>query len=209
MILDIEKLKTRLQQELPGKEAQNRMMSRVRAMPGEIPKDAKPSAVLILMYPIEGIWNILYIQRAKDGNAHSGQISFPGGKQEPDDADLKATALREAHEEVGVMSEDVEIVGSLTSLYIPISNFNVYPFVAVAKNKPQYRLQKSEVATIFELPVSQLLNADLKDNIEVTSPIDKTFIRKVPAYQIAENAILWGATAMISSELEVILEEIF
>ncbi|HTN46225.1 MAG TPA: CoA pyrophosphatase [Flavipsychrobacter sp.] len=207
--LDIEKLKLRLQQELPGKSAHDKMMSRVKDMPGEMPKDAKPSAVLIVLFPVSGNWHVLYIQRAKDGHAHSGQIGFPGGKQEPDDANLKATALREAHEEVGIMSQDVEIIGQLTSLYIPVSNFNVYPFVALAQKRPEYRLQTSEVAGIFEVPLAKLLHADTKNTVRVTSPIDASFIRDVPAYQLDDNAILWGATAMITSELEAVLETIF
>ena len=209
MNLDIERLKQRLQAVLPGKAAQDRMMSRVKDMPGEIPKDAKPSAVLVVLFPIEGEWHILYIQRVKDGHAHSGQISFPGGKQEPDDADLRATALREAQEEVGIMSSHVEVIGRLTSLYIPVSNFNVYPFVAVAQYRPEYYIQQTEVEKIVELPVRELLNQELKSIVEVTSPIDKTFVRKVPAYMLPEGAILWGATAMITAELETILPDVF
>jgi 8-oxo-dGTP pyrophosphatase MutT (NUDIX family) len=207
--LDIEKLKLRLQQELPGKSAHDKMMSRVKAMPGEIPKDAKPSAVLIVLFPVNGNWHVLYIQRAKDGHAHSGQIGFPGGKQEPDDANLKATALREAHEEVGIMSSDVEIIGQLTSLYIPVSNFNVYPFVALAQKRLEYRLQASEVAGIFEVPLARLLHAATKNMVRVTSPIDPGFAWNVPAYQLEEDAILWGATAMITSELEAVLKSVF
>lgn len=207
--MNIERLKLRLQQELPGRTAHDRMMSRVKAMPGEIPKDAKPSAVLILLFPIQETWHVLYIQRAKDGHAHSGQISFPGGRQETDDADLKATALREAHEEVGVMSSEVEVIGQLTSLYIPVSNFNVYPFIALANERPEYHLQKAEVERVFEIPVQDLMREEIKKIARITSPLDTNFIRKVPAYQLPEDTILWGATAMITSELEMILAEIF
>lgn len=207
--MDLERLKQRLQTELPGKKAQDKMMSRVKDMPLKIPENAKPSAVLVLLFPKQTEWNVLYIQRAKDGHAHSGQIGFPGGKQEPDDADLKSTALREAQEEVGLISREVEIIGQLTPLYIPVSNFNVYPFVGLANEAIHYNLQKKEVDRILEIPVTKLLHADLKTIVEVTSPADRTFVRKVPAYQLDHDAILWGATAMITSELEAILEELF
>ncbi len=208
MLLDKERLKQRLQEVLPGQVAHDKMMSRVRPMPDKLPMDAKPSAVLVLLFPIASVWHVLYIQRAKDGHAHSGQISFPGGKQEPDDADLKATALREAQEEIGLMSSEVEVIGQLTSLYIPVSNFNVYPFVALAAARPEYQLQKKEVARVFEIPIQDLMSDALKKNVQVTSPADKTFIRNVPAYQLPEDAILWGATAMITAELEMILSDL-
>jgi len=207
--LDIEKLKKRLQKELPGRNAQYKMLSRVKAMPDIIPENAKPSAVLVLLFPKEEEWHILYIQRAIDGHAHSGQIGFPGGRQEPDDANLSSTALREACEEVGIKKDEVQIIGQLTSLYIPVSNFIVYPFIAVAEKQPDYLLQEAEVHRVLEIPVKELLNAEKKTVVEVTSPADKSFVRKVPAYKLEDDAILWGATAMITAELETILEEIF
>ena len=100
-----------MQQPLPGAEAQLRMVGRVRSMPGQIPANARPSAVLCLLYPEDAALRFLLIKRTEDGKAHSGQISFPGGRQDPWDADLRATALREAQEEVGIHSKDVDIVG--------------------------------------------------------------------------------------------------
>jgi 8-oxo-dGTP pyrophosphatase MutT (NUDIX family) len=205
--LNIEKLKQRLHTALPGKAAQSKMMSRVGNTLGETPLDAKPSAVLVVLFQKENDWHILYIQRAKDGHAHSGQIGFPGGKQEPEDADMKATALREAQEEVGIMSNEVTIIGSLTPLYIPVSNFNVHPFVAVATTTLHYRLQTSEVARVLEIPVKKIVQPDTKKEVTVTSPIDKNFSRKVPAYLLEEEIILWGASAMITAELELLLKE--
>ncbi len=176
-------------------------------MPQQIPDSARSSAVLSLLFPHQDELHVLLIQRTEDGHAHSGQISFPGGRQDPTDADLRATALREANEEVGIMSSDVEILGSLTQLYIPVSNFLVYPFVAFAERKPEYNLCKTEVDRVIEVPLKEILSDERKTIARVTSPADKNFVRNVNAYQLQDGSIIWGATAMILSELEVVLAE--
>jgi 8-oxo-dGTP pyrophosphatase MutT (NUDIX family) len=206
--VNLEKLKLRLQQPLPGKLAQDRMISRLITLPTEVPDSAKVSAVLIVFLNKNDTWHIVYIQRAIDGHAHSGQIGFPGGKQEKFDSNLRATALREAQEEIGIVSNAVEIIGQLSSLYIPVSNFNVYPFVAVASSTFNYRLQASEVARVLEVSVSTLINEEIKTTFKLTAA-DHRFIRSVPAYQLEADAILWGATAMITAELEQILLDCF
>lgn len=206
--MNLEKLKLRLQQPLPGKLAQDRMISSLITLPTEVPDSAKVSAVLIVFLNKNDTWHIVYIQRAIDGHAHSGQIGFPGGKQEKFDSNLRATALREAQEEIGIVSNAVEIIGQLSSLYIPVSNFNVYPFVAVASSTFNYRLQASEVARVLEVPVSTLINEEIKTTFKLTAA-DHRFIRSVPAYQLEADAILWGATAMITAELEQILLDCF
>jgi 8-oxo-dGTP pyrophosphatase MutT (NUDIX family) len=164
--------------------------------------------VLSLLFPHNGELQLLLMKRTEDGRAHSGQVSFPGGRQDPTDADLRATALREAQEEVGIMSSEVDILGQLTTLYIPVSNFQVYPFVAFSASRPEYNLSHSEVASIIEVPLTEFLKEERKVETVVTSPADPTFIRKVSAYQLEDGSIIWGATAMILSELEVILSEI-
>lgn len=205
----IDWLRERLQQPLPGAEGQERMAARVKPMPEKIPGNARPSAVLCLLYPVGNKLTLLLIKRTDDGKAHSGQIGFPGGKQETSDADLKATALREAHEEVGILSGDVDILGGLTPLYIPISNFQVYPFIAYANAQPFFNLSESEVSGIIEVSIDELLHEQNKTIVNVTSPIMPEIIRSVRAYKIAAGGIVWGATAMIISELEALLEEYF
>lgn len=195
-----------MQQPLPGFAAQERMIGRVRKMPNTVPDTARPSAVLCLLYPIQASLHMLLIKRVEDGKAHSGQISFPGGRQDPWDADLKATALREANEEVGIMSNDVDIIGGLTPLYIPVSNFQVYPFVAYSDNRPKFNLSQNEVAHVLEVPVDLLLHPETKTVTDVVSPAVHGIIKNVHAYQLP-NGLIWGATAMMISELEVILEE--
>jgi 8-oxo-dGTP pyrophosphatase MutT (NUDIX family) len=202
----VEWLKTRLQQPLPGLTAQELMAGRVLAMPLAVPANARPSAVLCLLFPVQDDLHILLMKRMADNGAHSGQISFPGGRQEPADADPKATALREANEEVGIMAAEVEVIGALTPLYIPVSNFLVYPFVGYTKERPAYNLSKHEVADIIEVPLSVLLHAGRKTVVDVTSPAVPQVIRNVKAYKLADGTIIWGATAMIISELEVVLQ---
>jgi len=201
----IDWLKGRLQLPLPGASAHEKMIGRVVPMPVAVPTDARPSAVLILLYPLDDQLHLLLIKRTEDGRAHSGQISFPGGRQDPGDADLRATALREANEEVGIMSADVDILGQLTPLYIPVSNFLVYPFVAFARERSAYSLSASEVSYVLEVPLKTIVDPGSKTQATVTSPADPTFVRQVNAYSLTNGAIVWGATAMILSELEEIL----
>lgn len=200
-------LRERLKQPLPGSFAHEKMMARVREMPEKIPADARASAVMSLLFPKEDGLNVLLIQRTEDGRAHSGQISFPGGRQDPGDADLRATALREAQEEVGIVSREVTILGALSPLYIPVSNFLVYPFVAFAEQAPIYNMSIDEVAGVIEMPVSDLFDTRRKTIASVTSPADRSFRREVRAYKIDDQRVIWGATAMILSELEMLIAE--
>lgn len=203
----IDWLRERLKHPLPGRNAQERMIGRVVSMPHTIPENARPSAVLCLLYPIHGELHVLLMKRREDSGAHSGQVSFPGGSYDQTDADFKATALREAQEEVGILSSEVEILGALTSLYIPVSNYNVYPFVGFAKQRPEFNLSQNEVAYTLEIPLQTLLHADRKTIARVTSPRFPDVPMKVNAYVLEDKTVVWGATAMMLSELEVILEE--
>lgn len=200
-------LRQRLQKPLPGMFGQERMAARVKPMPDKIPENVRPSAVLCLLFPIADTPHLLLIRRINDGKAHSGQIGFPGGKQDASDADLKATALREAHEEVGLLSGETDILGGLSPLYIPVSNFQVYPFVACTWQRPVYNINRGEVEDIIEIPLTSLLHNDRKTVVNVTSPVMPEIIRSVRAYKLDNGSIIWGATAMIISELETILEE--
>lgn len=203
----IEWLRQRLQQPLPGFRAQELMMGRVIPAPPKVPANARPSAVLCLLYPENNSLHMLLMKRMEDRTAHSGQISFPGGRHEPFDADMLATALREANEEVGINPAQVDVLGALTSLYIPVSNFNVFPFVGFTYRKPQLLLSMDEVSYTIETPVSHLLNDHNKIVTDVSSPAVPGLIRQVRAYRLQDEGIIWGATAMMISELEVIMKE--
>ncbi len=201
-------LKEQLKLPLPGRPAQERMVGRVRLMPLVVPENARPSAVLCLLFPIDNELHILLMKRREDRTAHSGQVSFPGGRYEKEDADYKTTALREANEEVGILAADVEVLAPLTSLYIPVSNFNVYPYLGYTPQRPQYNLSHAEVSYILEVPLASLFHVDRKIITDVTSPISPEPIKNVHAYQLADGTIIWGATAMILSEIEAVVNSL-
>lgn len=204
----IEWLRQRLQQPLPGFAAQERMMGRVIPHPPQVPVNAKLSAVLCLLYPERSGLHMLLMKRMEDGRAHSGQVSFPGGRYEPDvDKDMLATALREANEEVGIDPEEVDVIGALTSLYIPVSNFNVFPYVGFTREKPRLHLSIDEVSYTIETPVRHLLDDGNKMTTDVSSPAMPGLIKNVRAYKLQDEGIIWGATAMMISELEVVMKE--
>lgn len=182
-------------------------MGRVVTMPLQAPANARLSAVLCLLYPVDNELQLLLMKRREDKTAHSGQVSFPGGRHEAIDAGLMATALREAHEEVGIHSADVDMLGALTPLYIPVSNFHVYPYVGFLPERPAYNLSLNEVSYTIEVPLYSLLHAERKGIADVISPAIPDVIRKVKAYTLEDGTVIWGATAMIISELEVVLNE--
>jgi 8-oxo-dGTP pyrophosphatase MutT (NUDIX family) len=203
----IEWLRQRLREPLPGRSAQERMMGRVVASPPTVPDNARLSAVLCLLFPVDDRLHLLLMKRREDRTAHSGQVSFPGGRHEPEDPDLLTTALREAHEEVGIAPADVTVIGALTPLYIPVSNFNVFPYIGYMPSRPAYVLSDNEVSYTIEVPLDDLLHPERKIITDVYSPATPLKIKNVHAYNLQDGTIIWGATAMIISELEVALAE--
>src|SRR5258706_11888275 len=124
------------------------------------PRDGRPAAVLVLLVPDDaGEARIVLTERATGGRHHSGEISFPGGRAEPEDADLVATALREAAEEIGLRPDEagVRVIGSLEPFWIPVSNYLVTPVVAVAARRPRLVAAPDEVARIVDAPVAAFL----------------------------------------------------
>ena len=203
----IKDIKQALSKKLPGLSAQKKMAPRMRFSHGydAKPSFAKQSAVLILIYFTENQAHIALIQRGFDDGLHSGQIAFPGGKQEKIDNSLIDTALREAWEEVGIVAKNVEVLGKLTPLYIPISNFSVQPVVAFAEKRPTFNTNPAEVRQLIELNIKDLQN---KANIHLQKiPLNrngKKTVMEAPAFVLGEH-VIWGATAMILSEFLEIL----
>jgi 8-oxo-dGTP pyrophosphatase MutT (NUDIX family) len=197
-------IQKQLQQPLPGRDAQERMAARVLPMPPQIPGNARNSAVLSLFFPLADALHMVLIQRTEDGGRHSGQVGFPGGRYEPSDADLSATALRETQEEVGVPSDAVTLLGGLTPLYIPVSNFMVHPFVGYTPQRPDYVLSQDEVAGIYEVAVGELFLPERKIVTTVRPSSAPNLMLTVPAYTLTDGPIIWGATAMMLSELEAV-----
>ncbi len=193
-------------QPLPGPAAQNKMASRVRPLPSELPEDARESAVLALLFPLEEELNLMLIKRVEDGKPHSGQISFPGGRRDPEDESLQVTALRETFEEVGIPSSSIEILGKLSQLYIPVSNSNVHPFVGYMHSITESQINKAEVQYILEVPVKELLRPERKIIKEIRPSAFPDIVISAPSYELDEKHVIWGATAMMIAELEEVLK---
>ena len=186
---------------LPGESAQLKMAPRgIHNFPNAI-KNPSPAAVLLLLFPDKDIPYTVFIKRSEYQGAHSGQISLPGGKIEKSDATLEETALRETSEELGFFTKDIKILGKLSPLFIPVSGFNVHPFLGVIQNKPRWNPDKTEVTYIIETSVQELSSPKI---IKSEQWQLHGTLREVPFYLI-QNEKLWGATAMIVSEfLEII-----
>ena len=164
---------------------------------------AKRAAVMMLFYPKGEVAHLVLIVRNTYPGVHSSQIAFPGGKVEETDSDLQETALRETFEEIGIPANQINVVRSFSAIYIPPSNFLVYPFMGISTTELQFLLQEEEVAGIIEMPVAMLLD----DSIIAQRILDTSYAKemKVPVFQIQEHAV-WGATAMMLSELKDVLK---
>lgn len=203
----IEQLKTRLQQPLPGEEAQYRMAPISRLQNKFISPDIynpKKSAVLILLFPDHTHIKTVFIERPVYEGVHSGQVAFPGGKFEESDTDLKQTALRETFEEIGVSPDKITIIGQLTDLYINPSNFLVSPFIGYLNEPPDFIIDPREVQKIVTYDLFDLNNDTIRSEKEIT--FSGGFTLKTPYYDI-EGLTVWGATAMMISELNALVEE--
>jgi len=197
----IERIKKRLKEPLPGLTSQLKMATMKRQMKDGslvIPEDVRKAGVLVLFYPSNGNINLVFIKRAEYPGVHSGQVSFPGGGEEFGDHDIIATALREAEEEIGVARHAVVPVGTLTDLFIPPSNFLVTPVVGYTHDRPDFKPDPEEVDQILEVPLNTLLDKGTRQEKDIT--IFPAINIKVPCYY-TEGHVIWGATAMMLSEL--------
>lgn len=171
--------------------------TRVIRRPESKPGEAKLSAVMLLLFPEDNHWHITLIKRVEYPGVHSGQISFPGGRHENGETFLQ-TALRETYEEVGIPPEEIQIIGQLTPIYIPPSDFMVHPFVGYLSTKPLWSPDHNEVQYVIELPLPILLDDSVKGEEEWTL---RDFTMDVHFYHY-QDAKIWGATAIMLSEFE-------
>ena len=195
--------------ELPSTSAHVKMapLERVETLKAgfENTGNARKAAVMMLFYPKDKQTHLVLIIRNSYPGVHASQIAFPGGKVEVIDEDLKATALRETHEEIGIPSDKITVLRDFSSVYIPPSNFLVFPFLGIATTELKFTLQEEEVAGIIELPLTLLLD----DSIIIKKSITTSYAKmvEVPVFQIGEHAV-WGATAMMLSELKEALKKV-
>lgn len=166
----------------------------------------REAAVLALFYPDkDDITNIVLILRKTYKGVHSAQIGFPGGRVELTDSNLEETALRETYEEVGVQPENINILKKITKIYIPPSNFWVHPFIGLANHTPNFVRQETEVEQIVEVKLEDFLNES--NLIEKTLNTSYAKNVNVPAFFLNEH-VVWGATAMMLSEVKMILKSL-
>jgi 8-oxo-dGTP pyrophosphatase MutT (NUDIX family) len=212
----VKQLKERLRAPLPGPKAQA-LMSPLREQderfrhvsgPDRLFRDrpgVRLGSVLVLLYPVGRHFYLPFMQRPVYNGHHSGQISFPGGKVEPEDPDRIYTALREAHEEIGVVPEEVEVLGTLSELYIPPSNYSVVPVVGWASSRPSFVADPVEVADIIEVPLEELLD---EMNVRRAKRLLANGLRLETPFYYLRGREIWGATAMMLSELVTLIREL-
>ena len=170
------------------------------------PENAKISAVMaILTERDEEPGFVLIVRSSKvKKDSHRGQLGFPGGRSEEADTTLLATAIRETEEEIGVSKKELEILGPLSPIYIPVSNYRVQPFCAYAKGDLKFTLQESEVDSVQFLPIDTVVNQTIK-----TTALHSSYgmkIKNVPYFPLNDLKV-WGATAMMLNEIGTILRK--
>jgi 8-oxo-dGTP pyrophosphatase MutT (NUDIX family) len=198
-------LKESLQGELPGIKAHSKMLPpgrRLNTNADELPS-VKMSSVLLLLFPEGDQLYICLTKRPHTMKHHPGQISFPGGKVEKDDTSAEMTALREAREEVGIDHHQIEILGKLSDLYVEVSQFSIQPFLAWADQKPEFLVDFGEVEKLILFPVSDFIANEIISEIELETVTGSLRVKYYPY----DGEFIWGATAMILSELIEILKK--
>lgn len=163
----------------------------------------KPSSVLLLLFPEGEQIYICLIKRPATMRHHPGQISFPGGKAEKEDLSAEMTALREAQEEVGIDPSLIKILGKLSEIYVEVSKFLIQPFLAWADQKPEFLINKHEVEELILFPLTDFV----ANETILESELDTFSGRLRVKYYPFKSEMIWGATAMILSELIEILKK--
>jgi len=202
----INELETKLKESLPARNAHQKVMSNRKSVDeiDETALNARQSAVLINLYPKNNQLHTVFIQRPIYEGVHSGQIALPGGKVEVFDKNLEETALREAEEELNIKANNLNIIGKLTPIYVPPSNFLIHPFIAFQLNRPDFIIQESEVASYIECRLEFLMGEDKLITSEV---IAGGASMNAKGYQL-DNHFIWGATGMMIKEFAEVLDRL-
>lgn len=185
-----------------GERESGRKGERESGRTSEEESQCRSAAVLILLYPDGDHIHTVFMKRNEYDGPHSGQISFPGGMYEDRDLDLEQTAIRETEEEIGIHAGTMEVLGRLTPLFIPISNFCVTPYVAWMTERPEFHPDSSEVQYLLTPSLDELLDPAYRRK-EVLHRHGRDILTP---YILLDEDILWGATAMILSEFMELIE---
>ena len=197
-----------LLQGLPGKSAQMLMMPKLED-PSRFThiskQNARQGAVMIMFYEKGSNIYIPLIKRPDYNGTHANQVSFPGGKHDPEDNDLYHTATRENYEEIGIAGDKINIIGKLSEHYITASNFNVLPVVSYHNSQPNFKPDNFEVASLLEVNLCDLIDDTKIKEKEII--VKGGFKLRAPYYEL-NGEVVWGATAMMLAELRQILKKI-
>jgi len=174
--------------------------------------NSKKAAVTAALYPDDNnLVRLILILRNTYNGVHSNQIGFPGGRVEEDDKTLFDTAIRETFEEIGIAVEKNELIRELKEIYIPPSNFNVYPFLVLLKNPPSFVKDDKEVKEIITIDLDSLLNCKITQTlIPVPTKLNELNTQNdvlVPTFKLAGYNV-WGATAMMLSEIRDLINDV-
>ncbi|WP_200977873.1 CoA pyrophosphatase [Echinicola sp. 20G] len=203
----IDTIENKLQYPLPGRKGQIMMapqpLNEARFAQQDL-KNARKGAVLILLYPGENGCMVPFIKRPEYDGTHSGQVSFPGGKWEESDQNLQETALRETEEEIGVDRAQIQLLGKLSQLFIPPSNFLVTPYIGFMRSAPVFKPDPREVARVITCDFSVLVDHNIRK--EKDFELARGAKIKAPYFDIDQETV-WGATAMMLGELMTIWEQ--
>jgi 8-oxo-dGTP pyrophosphatase MutT (NUDIX family) len=207
MSLSIELIKQLLENKLPGEEAHLEMSPLGRQKSSQAIKQVtnyRESAVALVIFKTEETLKSVLIQRPIYKGSHSGQVCLPGGKKEDFETSLDQTAIRECVEETGLITEKLDLLGSLTPVYIPVSNHHVHPYVFHYTDTPNFIPDEREVAEIVPFNLMDIL---IKENMKTTDirVTQDRILRNVPYFDIREK-VVWGATAIILNEFRVLCE---
>ena len=164
---------------------------------------AKPAGVLIPLHFRDDCWYVILNVRSEHVSQHQGEIAFPGGKLEPNDADMTACALRETWEEMGIKPEDVDVLGHMDAV-LTRTNFLVWPTVGVVPHPYNFRLENREVAGVLQIPLQKLLSGEAVLHEARLNEYGDLVHRK--AYKHEEH-LVFGATAWILSDLLELIEQ--